>query len=88
MLVFEVMQYRRSRNKYFETLSATLKSLHDTVEAAVQGSMDISVALSGIMHQNNTDLQNNTQIDTDMQTVFIPELFTLMLWPMRFALCM
>jgi len=31
MLVFEVMQYRRSRNKYFETLSATLKSLHDTV---------------------------------------------------------
>ena len=88
MLVFEVMQYRRSRNKYFETLSATLKSLHDTVEATVQGSMDISAALSGIMHQNNTDLQNNTQIDTDMQTVFIPELFSLMLRPMRFALCM
>jgi len=88
MLVFEIMQYRRSTNQYFETLSATLKSLHDTVEMAVQDSVDISEVLSGIRNQNNTDLQNNTQIDKDMQTVFIPELFTLMLRPMRFALCM
>jgi len=88
MLVFEIMPYRRSQNEYFETLSAHLKSLRDTMASIMQGYVDISGGLSGIMHQNNTDIQNNKQIETDMQTVFIPELFVLMLQPMRLALCM
>lgn len=85
MVVYQTTSVRESKNRQFEMISRGLLQLRTILETAGGG---VSASLADCNEKVESDIDNNSKVMCYVLDEFVPALWTIMLRPLRIALCM